>query len=125
IQMAKMRGAYVYTTVSSEEKAEFVRDLGADEVILYTQVDFVDEIKKRTDGKGVAAVYDAIGGDNVLRSIMCLQAKGHCVTYGQSSGGPTTMEWPERSPGGPRSYYLSIHTGADYSRGEENIRVAH
>jgi NADPH2:quinone reductase len=125
IQMAKMRGAYVFTTVSSEEKADFVRDLGADEVIMYTQVDFVDEIKKRTDGKGVPVVYDAIGGENVLRSIMCLEPKGHCVTYGQSSGGPTKMEWPERSPGGPRSYYLSIHTGADYSRGEENIRSAH
>jgi NADPH2:quinone reductase len=125
IQMAKMRGAYVYTTVSTDEKADFARDLGADEVIMYTREDFVDAIKQRTGGKGVAAVYDAIGGDNVLRSIKCLQAKGHCVTYGQSSGGPTKMEWPERSPGGPRSYYLSIHTGADYSRGEENIRTAH
>ncbi|MGE0060137.1 MAG: quinone oxidoreductase [Dehalococcoidia bacterium] len=125
IQMAKMRGGYVYTTVSSQEKADFARDLGADEVIMYTQTDFVDEIKQRTNGKGVAAVYDAIGGDNVIKSIECLEAKGYCVTYGQSSGGPTKMEWPVRGGRGPRSYYLSIHTGADYSRGEENIRTAH
>jgi NADPH2:quinone reductase len=125
IQMAKMRGAHVYTTVSTDEKAAFVRDLGADEVIMYTREDFVEEIRKRTSGRGVPVVYDAIGGDNVIRSIECLEAKGHCVTYGQSSGGPTKMEWPVRNGRGPRSYYLSIHTGADYSRGEDNIRTAH
>ena len=125
IQMAKRLGGYVYTTVSTEEKADFARDLGADEVILYTRVDFEEEIKKRTNGEGVRVVYDAIGGDNVLKSIRSLAPKGHVVTYGQSSGGPTKMDWPPRAPGGPRSYYLSIHTGADYSRGEENVRSAH
>ena len=38
---------------------------------------------------------------------------------------PAKLNWPERSGGGPRSYYLSIHTGADYSRGDENVRSAH
>lgn len=124
VQMAKMLGAYVYTTVSSEEKAAFVRDLGADEVILYSEADFEEEIRKATGGEGVHVVYDAIGGDNLMKSIRCAARKGHVVTYGQASGTPPPpLQWPLRGMG---SLYLSNHTGADYNRpGEENIGRAH
>lgn len=124
VQMAKMLGAYVYTTVSTEEKAEFVRDLGADEVILYTQVDFEEEIKKRTNGEGVNVVFDSIGGDNLMKSLRSVARKGHVLTYGQSSGSaPPPLQWPIRGTG---SIYLSNHTGADYNKpGEENIGRAH
>jgi NADPH2:quinone reductase len=121
VQMAKRLGAYVFTTVSTEEKADFVRDLGADSVIMYTEVDFAEEIKKRTDGRGVDVVYDAIGGDVMPKSLHCLAAKGHLVTYGQSAGPVPPIDWPLRQP---RSYYISNHTGADYSRGPEGVARA-
>ena len=122
VQMAKRLGAYVYATVSTEAKAAFARDLGADEVILYTEVDFEEEIKKRTAGRGLDAVFDAIGGDTLIKSLRCLARKGHLVTYGQSAGRPPPLEWPLRGLG---SYYMSNHTGADYSRGEEGRRRAY
>ncbi len=60
-QMAKLRGARVLTTVSNEEKAELSRQAGADEVILYTRSDFAAEVKRLTDERGLAAVYDSVG----------------------------------------------------------------
>ena len=61
VQMAKMRGAYVFGTVSTREKAELARGAGADEVIRYTEEDFEEAIKDSTDGKGVKVVYDSVG----------------------------------------------------------------
>src|SRR3979411_555910 len=60
-QMAKRRGARVLTTVSNEEKAELSYQAGADDVIFYTRSDFGDEVKRLTDGRGLAAVYHYIG----------------------------------------------------------------
>ena len=117
VQMAKRRGAYIYATVSTQEKADYVKDLGADEVILYSQTDFEAEIKQRTDGKGVEVVFDATGGDVFAKSLRCLARRGHLVTYGQTAGPPPPIQWPIRELG---SIYLSYHTGPDYARpGEE------
>ena len=113
VQMAKMLGAYVYATVSSDAKAEFVKSLGADKVILYTRTDFEDEIKKDTGGKGIQAVFDAVGGDVRWKSLRCLAPRGHLLTYGQSAGPAPPLEWPPR---GLSSVYLSNHGGADYVR---------
>ncbi len=113
VQMAKMLGAYVYATVSSDAKADFVRGLGADKVIVYTRNDFEDEIKKDTGGKGVNAVFDAVGGDVRWKSLRCLGSRGHLLTYGQSAGPAPPIEWPPR---GMSSVYLSNHGGADYVR---------
>src|ERR687898_950845 len=60
-QMAKMRGATVIGTAGTEEKARLAREAGADEVILYTEQDFVDEKKRITGGVGVHVVYDSVG----------------------------------------------------------------
>lgn len=117
VQMAKRRGAYVYGTTSTGGKADFVRSLGADEVILYTQTDFEEQIKERTSGEGVEVVYDAVGGDVLLKSLRCLARKGHLVTYGQTAGPPPPIQWPQRGLG---SIYLSYHTAPDYNHpGEE------
>ena len=59
-QVAKSLGARVLVTVSSEEKGALCRDAGADEVILYTQVDFAAEVQRLTAGRGLAVVYDAV-----------------------------------------------------------------
>src|SRR5512132_2816572 len=60
-QIAKMRGARVIGTVSTEEKAKLAREAGAAAVILYTEQDFEAEVKRLTDGKGLQVVYDSVG----------------------------------------------------------------
>ena len=86
VQIAKSRGARVITTVSSEAKARIARECGADEVILYSQQDFVAEVKRLTGGKGVEVVYDSVGKDTFEKSLNCLKPRGLMVLYGQSSG---------------------------------------
>lgn len=86
VQMAKMRGARVIGTVSTEEKAEMARAAGADEVILYTEKDFVAEVKRLTDGQGVEVVYDSVGKTTFDGSMDCLKMRGYLVLFGQSSG---------------------------------------
>ena len=54
-------GAFVIGTTSTDAKAAIAREAGADEVILYSQKDFVEEVNRITDGKGVNAIYDGIG----------------------------------------------------------------
>ena len=86
IQMCKMLGAYVYSTVSTEAKAELARGAGADHVILYTEQDFAAEIAKATDGAGLQAVFDAVGKDTFDQSVAALAPRGCMALYGQASG---------------------------------------
>ena len=86
IQMAKARGARVFTTVSTEEKAALARAAGADEIILYTQEDFVAKIKALTQGKGLPVVYDSVGKSTFEQSLQCLQPRGLLVLFGGASG---------------------------------------
>ena len=85
-QIAKMRGARVISTVSTDEKAALSRNAGADEVVLYTRQDFETEVRRITDGKGVPVVYDSVGQSTFLKSLNCLAPRGMMVLYGQSSG---------------------------------------
>ncbi|MFQ5897443.1 MAG: quinone oxidoreductase [Candidatus Methylomirabilia bacterium] len=85
-QMAKMRGARVIGTVSTEAKAKLAREAGADEVILYTQEDFEAKVKQLTGGKGLNVVYDSVGKDTFEKSLNCLGLRGYMAFYGQSSG---------------------------------------
>ena len=85
-QIAKMRGARVIGTVSTEEKAKLAREAGADEVILYTRQDFEAEVKRLTSGKGVQVVYDSVGKTTFDKGFNCLALRGLMVLYGQSSG---------------------------------------
>src|SRR5205809_2847376 len=85
-QIAKMRGARVIGTVSTDEKAKLAREAGADEVILYTRQDFEAEVKRLTDGKGLQVVYDAVGKTTFDKSLNCLAPRGLLALYGQSSG---------------------------------------
>ncbi|MFS8544477.1 MAG: quinone oxidoreductase, partial [Limnochordales bacterium] len=86
VQMAKLRGATVYGTVSTEEKARLAREAGADEVIIYTETDFEAEVRRLTDGKGVDVVYDSVGRTTFAASLRCLKPRGYLVLFGQSSG---------------------------------------
>ena len=85
-QIARRRGARVIGTVSTTEKAILAREAGADEVILYTQQDFVAETRRLTGGAGVHVVYDSVGRDTFTQGLECLAPRGVMVLYGQSSG---------------------------------------
>ena len=86
MQIAKRRGARVFGTVSTEEKARLAREAGADYVIRYTEQDFETEIRRLTDGRGVAVVSDSVGRTTFERSLNCLARRGMLVLFGQSSG---------------------------------------
>jgi NADPH2:quinone reductase len=86
VQIAKQRGALVIGTVSTEAKAQLASDAGADHVILYTQTDFLAEVKRITDGKGVHVVYDSVGQTTFDKGLDCLRPRGTMVLFGQSSG---------------------------------------
>jgi NADPH2:quinone reductase len=86
IQLLKNKGARVFTTVSTDEKAKIAREAGADEIILYTQTDFVQAIKDLTKGKGVHVVYDSVGKSTYEGSMSVLRPLGTLALFGQSSG---------------------------------------
>jgi NADPH2:quinone reductase len=93
-QIAKLRGARVIGTVSTDDKAKLAREAGADEVILYTKQDFAAEVKRITGGKGLQVVYDAVGKDTFDKGFDCLAPRGTMVLYGQASGptGPFDLQ---------------------------------
>ncbi len=80
-QMAKMLGAHVFGTVSTEEKARVAREAGVDEII-----HFEAEVKRRTNGRGVDVVYDSVGQTTFEKSLNCLRPRGVLALFGQSSG---------------------------------------
>jgi NADPH:quinone reductase len=85
-QMAKRIGARVITTVSTAAKAELSREAGADEVVLYSEQDFEEEVKRITGGKGVDVVYDSVGRTTFESSLNCLRPRGMLALFGGSSG---------------------------------------
>jgi NADPH2:quinone reductase len=85
-QMAARLGVRVITTVSSPAKEELSREAGASEVILYTEQDFVSEVKRLTAGKGVDVVYDSVGKTTFEGSLDCLRPRGLLALFGASSG---------------------------------------
>ena len=86
VQVAKMRGARVFGTVSTAEKAKIARDAGADEIIDYKDSDFETETLRLTGGKGVNVVYDSVGQTTFDKSLNCVALRGVLALYGQSSG---------------------------------------
>jgi NADPH2:quinone reductase len=85
-QMAKIRGGRVIGVTSTEEKAAFVREAGADEVIISKQSDIAKEAKRISGGRGMNVVYDGVGKDTFEASLNSLSPGGYLVIYGQSSG---------------------------------------
>ena len=86
IQMLKRLGVQIFTTVSTDAKAQLAKYAGADNVILYTQQDFEEEIKKATDGQGVSIVYDAVGQTTFEKGLNCLGKRGYMALFGAASG---------------------------------------
>lgn len=111
-QLAKLRGATVYTTVSTEEKAAISRQAGADDVILYTRDDFAHVVDELTGGAGVAAVYDSVGAMTFEGSLRSLAPRGYLVLFGQSSGPVAPFNLGRLNTG---SYFLTRPSLAHYT----------
>lgn len=91
IQLAKMRGARVLTTVSSKQKASFVESLGADEAIDYRQSNFIERTNQLTGGHGADVVLDTVGSDVFKNSIEATAHFGSLVTLLD----PGSLNWAE------------------------------
>src|SRR5205809_6012676 len=111
-QIAKLRGARVLGTVSTEEKAQLAREVGADEVILYAREDFEAAVKRLTGGAGLQVIYDSVGKTTFAKGLSRLAPRGMMVLYGQSSGpvGPFDPQVLSRSG----SLFLTRPTLAHY-----------
>src|SRR5215467_11437802 len=82
IQIARLCGARVITTVGSDDKIDFAKALGAERVVNYRTQDFVEETKRWTGKRGVDVVIEHIGGDTFERSVQALTRLGTLVTIG-------------------------------------------
>jgi len=118
VQVAKMRGARVFGTVSTEEKAKIAREAGADEVINYKELDFETEVMRLTGGKGVNVVYDSVGKTTFDKSLNCVTRRGLLALFGQSSG-PVPPFDPARLA--KNSTYLTRPTLAHYAADREEL----
>lgn len=92
IQLAKHADAKVITTVSSEEKAHFVKDLGADLILNYRTQDIVAEVLRWTDGKGVDIAFDTVGPAVLQSCFRCVKHYGDVVTILQASA---DIDWSD------------------------------
>ncbi|MFB6848038.1 zinc-binding alcohol dehydrogenase family protein [Streptomyces sp. NPDC056373] len=87
VQIAKAMGAgKVIATASTQAKLDFVRDLGADVTVNYTDDDWDDQVRAATDGRGVDVVLETVGGDILTKSIALTAQFGRLVFYGSASG---------------------------------------
>ncbi len=86
IQMAKLLGAEVFTTVGTPEKAELAQAAGADHTILYRDVDFAEAISEIAGPRPLDVVYDGVGKSVFQQSLTVLRPRGMMVTFGNASG---------------------------------------
>jgi NADPH:quinone reductase len=106
-QWAKHLGARVIGTVSTDAKAEIVKDAGADEIIIYTKKDFVAEAHRLTNGVGVDMIIDGVGKTTFPGDLEAVKKRGDIVIYGSASG--------PADPIGPNSLQtksISVHGGS-------------
>jgi NADPH:quinone reductase len=84
IQMAKRAGARVLATASSGDRLDRLREFGLDDGINYRTDDFVAEVRRLTDGRGVDVIVDSVGGPTLQGSLTALAYRGRCVTVGDA-----------------------------------------
>jgi NADPH2:quinone reductase len=111
-QWAKAIGAVVIATVGSQEKAQMVRVLGADHVILYREQEVAEEVRRITGGAGVPVAYDSVGKDTFEGTLKSLARRGLFVSFGNASGPPDPVPPGRLAQGG--SLYLTRPTLFDY-----------
>ncbi len=105
IQMAKKAGAEVFTTVSTDEKAELAAAAGADHVINYREQDFKKEVERIAGPQALAVVYDGVGATTFDDGLELLRTRGTMALFGQSSG--VVPPFNLARLGGARSLYVT------------------
>ena len=86
VQMAKMKGAEVFATVGTDEKAELARGAGADHIIMYRDVDFAEAIEEIAGVNAIDVVYDGVGATTFNGGLRVLRRRGVMATFGNASG---------------------------------------
>jgi NADPH2:quinone reductase len=86
VQIGKILGVEMYGTSSSEDKLARVRELGLQHGINYKKQDYREAIKDLTQGEGVDAVFEMLGGEHVAKSVKCLREFGRVIVYGAATG---------------------------------------
>ena len=86
IQLAKIMGVKTICAVGSDEKAKYVKSLGADEIIRYDQVELKETVKELTDGKGVDVVMDPVGGEVTEQALRATAWNGRLLVIGFTDG---------------------------------------
>jgi len=120
-QWAKALGAKLIGTVSSAEKAERAKALGAWETIDYSHEDVAKRVLELTDGKKCPVVYDGVGADTWLTSLDCLQPRGLMVSFGNASGAVSGVNLGILAQKG--SLYVTRPTLATYANNAENTQA--
>lgn len=120
IQIGKLIGAEVFTTVGSDEKAELAKGAGADHVILYRQVDFAESIEAIAGTRPLDVVYDGVGKSVFKQSLGLLRQRGMMVTFGNASGPVDPISPLELSANG--SLYLTRPTLFHYTTSPGEIQ---
>jgi NADPH2:quinone reductase len=86
VQLAKLRGARVFATVGTDDKATLAREAGADAVCVYSRENFSEAARIFTGGRGVDVVYDGVGKDTFEGSLSSLRPRGLLASFGNASG---------------------------------------
>ncbi len=118
-QWARLLGATVIGTVSSEAKAELARQHGCQHIIYYTREDVAKRVRELTGGEGVAVVYDGVGKDTFVGSLDSLRPRGMMVSFGNASGAVPPVDLLQLSQRG--SLFLTRPTLLHYSARREEL----
>jgi NADPH2:quinone reductase len=92
VQIGHILGIEMYGTSSSEEKLARVKELGLQHGINYKQHDYEEVVKNLTQGEGVDAVLEMLGGEHTAKSLRCLRDFGRVIQYGSATGKPPQLD---------------------------------
>jgi NADPH:quinone reductase len=92
VQIGKLLGVEMYGTSSSDEKLARVKELGLHNGINYKQRDYEEAIKDLTQGEGVDAVFEMLGGEHTAKSVRCLRDLGRVIVYGNATGKKSELD---------------------------------
>jgi NADPH2:quinone reductase len=92
VQIGKLLGVEMYGTSSSDEKLARVKELGLHHGINYKQRDYEEAIKDLTQGEGVDAVFEMLGGEHTAKSVRCLRDLGRVIVYGNATGKKSELD---------------------------------
>lgn len=118
-QIAHTKRAHVITTVGSEEKAALSRDAGADEVIVYSDIDFKEAVENSLGERSLDVVFDGVGAATFDKGLELLRPRGMMVTFGNASGPVPEIAPLKLAQNG--SLFLTRPTMAHYMRTREEL----